>query len=89
MDWALYRDGIRTEGEADVAELYAEARRTEGAFVWIGLHEPAEETFTSIAEVLGLHPLAVEDVLHQEQLRGALPPPTPRRLALSATAAQS
>jgi magnesium transporter len=50
----------------DIAELHAEACRTEGAFVWIGLHEPDEQTFARIADVFGLHPLAVEDVLHQE-----------------------
>ena len=67
VDCALYRDGTRELGPPDVAELYEQARRTEGAFVWIGLHEPDERTFADIANIFKLHPLAVEDVLHREQ----------------------
>ncbi|OJF15888.1 magnesium and cobalt transport protein CorA [Couchioplanes caeruleus subsp. caeruleus] len=67
VDCALYRDGARVEGSEGTAELYAQARDIDGAFVWIGLHEPDEKTFTGVAEIFGLHPLAVEDVVHQEQ----------------------
>ena len=67
VDCALYREGTREPGTPDVAELYEQARSTEGAFVWIGLHEPDETTFADIAEIFKLHPLAVEDVLHREQ----------------------
>lgn len=67
VDCALYRGGTRDPGAPDVSALYEQARRTEGAFVWIGLHEPDEKTFAGIAEIFGLHPLAVEDVLQQEQ----------------------
>jgi len=35
--------------------------------VWLGLHEPTEAALTRVADVFGLHPLAVEDVLHREQ----------------------
>jgi len=37
------------------------------AFVWIGLHEPDETEMQNVADVFGLHPLAVEDavVAHQ------------------------
>jgi magnesium transporter len=66
VDCALYRGGTRAPGVPDVSALYEQARRTEGAFVWIGLHEPDEKTFAGIAEIFGLHPLAVEDVMQQE-----------------------
>ena len=42
-------------------DAIAEVRRREEGFVWIGLHEPDAEQITDIAEVFGLHPLAVED----------------------------
>ncbi len=37
------------------------------AFVWIGLHEPDEHQMQAVAEVFGLHPLAVEDAVHAHQ----------------------
>jgi magnesium transporter len=37
------------------------------AFVWIGLHEPDEHQMHSVAEIFGLHPLAVEDAVHAHQ----------------------
>ncbi len=52
---------------ADLAELYRWAREQDGAFVWLGLHEPSEAALSRVAEVFGLHPLAVEDILHREQ----------------------
>ncbi len=36
-------------------------------FVWIGLHEPDDEQMQSVAELFGLHPLAVEDAVHAHQ----------------------
>ena len=42
-------------------------RRSPGAFVWLGLHEPDEEQSAYVAKVFDLHPLAVEDVLHREE----------------------
>ncbi|MER0245276.1 magnesium and cobalt transport protein CorA [Streptomyces sp. HSW2009] len=42
------------------------ARRS-GGFVWIGLHEPADEEFAEIAELFGLHPLAVANALQAHQ----------------------
>jgi magnesium transporter len=37
------------------------------AFVWIGLHEPDETHMQEVADVFGLHPLAVEDAVHAHQ----------------------
>ncbi|WP_328361626.1 magnesium and cobalt transport protein CorA [Streptomyces sp. NBC_00445] len=36
-------------------------------FVWLGLHEPTELEFARIADLFGLHPLAVEDAVHAHQ----------------------
>jgi len=66
----LYVDGAAAESPgpaADLAGLYAKARSQDGTFVWLDLHEPTEAALTHVAEVFGLHPLAVEDILHREQ----------------------
>ena len=36
-------------------------------FVWIGLHEPDTDEMTVVAELFGLHELAVEDAVHAYQ----------------------
>ncbi|MEU8819087.1 magnesium and cobalt transport protein CorA [Actinoplanes sp. NPDC048796] len=67
---SLFVDGVEVESPgpaADLAQLYERARERDGAFVWLGLHEPTEAALTHVAEVFGLHPLAVEDILHREQ----------------------
>jgi magnesium transporter len=66
----LFVDGVAVESPgpaADLAGLYERAREQDGAFVWLGLHEPTEAALTRVAEIFGLHPLAVEDILHREQ----------------------
>lgn len=63
----LYDDGQLIDASKDPAAVHARARTMPGSFVWLGLHDPNEEQLTRIAEIYGLHPLAVEDVLHQEQ----------------------
>ncbi|WP_249998637.1 magnesium and cobalt transport protein CorA [Actinoplanes sp. M2I2] len=66
----LFVDGVAVESPgpaADLAQLYEKARNEDGAFVWLGLHEPTEAALSRVAEVFGLHPLALEDVLHREQ----------------------
>ncbi|MDD4867022.1 MAG: magnesium/cobalt transporter CorA, partial [Mycobacterium sp.] len=54
-----YTDALET-----VREMGA-ARRE--AFVWIGLHEPDQGHMQTVADVLGLHPLAVEDAVQAQQ----------------------
>jgi magnesium transporter len=66
VDAAVYEDGRRLSGEVDVAQAGAACRRP-GAFVWLGVVEPTEEEFESIAEEFGLHELAVEDAVHAHQ----------------------
>jgi magnesium transporter len=61
VDCALYVDGIREPGTLPFTEAFARAGRNSRAFVWLGLHEPTAEEFGWIAEVFGLHELAVEE----------------------------
>ncbi|BBH69364.1 magnesium transport protein CorA [Actinoplanes sp. OR16] len=66
----LVVDGGVTESPgsaADLPLLHERARSQDGAFVWLSLHEPSAAALNRVADVFGLHPLAVEDVLHREQ----------------------
>ena len=65
VDCALYRAGQRIEGGTDWHEL--RDRASEGDFVWIGMHEPDLAEVHEVAEVFGLHPLAVEDAVQAHQ----------------------
>ncbi|BBX31076.1 magnesium and cobalt transport protein CorA [Mycolicibacterium mageritense DSM 44476 = CIP 104973] len=71
VDCGVYCDGGRLPGKythaaalTKVRELEAEGKR---AFVWIGLHEPDEFQMQAVADVFGLHELAVEDAVHAHQ----------------------
>ncbi|MET9257121.1 magnesium and cobalt transport protein CorA [Streptomyces sp. NPDC003717] len=67
VNCVTYRDGIRIpEGDDPVAAV----RRVRGygkGFVWLGLHEPTDQEFAGVAELFGLHPLAVEDAIEAHQ----------------------
>ncbi|TXS77808.1 magnesium/cobalt transporter CorA [Streptomyces sp. sk2.1] len=67
VDCAIYRDGRRTDGPADLSDALAQARADGDAFLWIGLHEPTEKEFDLVSSEFGLHPLAVEDALSAHQ----------------------
>lgn len=71
VDCAVYVDGARLPGKYTHAAALQQARELERAgrpaFVWIGLHEPDQRQMESVAEVYGLHPLAVEDAVHAHQ----------------------
>jgi magnesium transporter len=67
VDCAVYVDGKRLPGRWTHERALAEVRRRDEAFIWIGLHEPDEEQITDIADVFGLHELAVEDAVHAHQ----------------------
>ena len=67
VDCAVYVDGARVPGRFTHDRALAEVRRRGAGFVWIGLHEPAEEQLTGIADVFDLHELAVEDAVHAHQ----------------------
>ncbi|TDD89951.1 magnesium and cobalt transport protein CorA [Actinomadura rubrisoli] len=73
IDWAAYIDGHRasTGTVDDAVRLIRDGRLTSdgdsAGFVWVGLHEPSSTELSELAEVFGLHPLAVEDAIHAHQ----------------------
>ena len=79
IDWAAYIDGERvdTPDVADAVRLVRAPHSSEYAtnlhtdaksrFVWVGLHDPDAAELERLAEVFGLHPLAVEDAIHAHQ----------------------
>ncbi|MFE5915269.1 magnesium/cobalt transporter CorA [Streptomyces wedmorensis] len=67
VDSAIYRDGRRTDGPADLSDALEEARAAGDAFLWVGLHEPTAAEFDHVASEFALHPLAVEDALKAHQ----------------------
>lgn len=67
VNCVVYRDGVRRPRTESVEEAVRHARKHRGGFLWLGLHDPGEEEFTGLAELFGLHPLAVEDAVHAHQ----------------------
>ncbi|MEU4311065.1 magnesium/cobalt transporter CorA [Nocardia sp. NPDC024068] len=68
VDCGIYRDGHRLPGRFGFAEALAEVRDSESSgFVWLGLHEPDIHQMGEVAEVFGLHRLAVEDAVAGNQ----------------------
>ncbi|MGW0949629.1 magnesium and cobalt transport protein CorA [Streptomyces sp. NPDC002623] len=67
VNCVIYRDGVRQEAAPTVEESVARVRKRGHGFVWLGLHEPTETEFARVAELFGLHPLAVEDAVHAHQ----------------------
>jgi magnesium transporter len=63
---AIYRDGRPVATPDDPAAL-GEACRRAGGIAWVGLVDPTEEEFGSLAGQFGLHELAVEDAVHAHQ----------------------
>ncbi len=66
VDCAIYEEGRRRDGDVALEDAY-QAGRDPSAFVWIGLHEPAQEEFDSVAKEFDLHELAVEDAIKADQ----------------------
>ncbi|WP_200828507.1 magnesium/cobalt transporter CorA [Mycobacterium sp. 3519A] len=71
VDCGIYVDGQRAPGKHTHAAALTKVRELESegstAFVWIGLHEPDEHQMQAVADVFGLHELAVEDAVHAHQ----------------------
>lgn len=67
VNCVVYEDGVRQSGSCSVEEALRRVRKSGRGFVWLGLHEPPEDEFGRIAELFGLHPLAVEDAVHAHQ----------------------
>lgn len=67
VDCGIYVNGVRLPGECDYAQALEEVRKREGAFVWLGLHEPTEDDIEEIASVFELDTFAVEDAVKSGQ----------------------
>ncbi|HET8821974.1 MAG TPA: magnesium and cobalt transport protein CorA [Thermoleophilaceae bacterium] len=59
VDRAIYRDGVRQDDGS--------APPGDGAFVWIGVHEPTAKEFDGLAREFDLPPLAVEDAIEAHE----------------------
>ncbi|GGK47384.1 magnesium transport protein CorA [Nocardia camponoti] len=67
VDCGVYIDGKRVPGRFAPAKALAEASKADTGYVWVGLHDPDKAQMAEIAEIFGLHPLAVEDAVHGKQ----------------------
>ncbi|MFD9219661.1 magnesium/cobalt transporter CorA [Streptomyces sp. NPDC060064] len=67
VNCVIYEDGVRQPENYPVDEAVRRVRKTGRGFVWIGLHEPSDAEFAGVAELFGLHPLAVEDAVNAHQ----------------------
>jgi magnesium transporter len=71
VDCGVYADGVRLPGKYTHAAALGKVNELEqngaAAFAWIGLHEPDEHQMQAVADVFGLHELAVEDAVHAHQ----------------------
>ena len=66
LDSAIYVDGRRVETSDSLEEAYNSCR-SQGGMAWVGLYEPTEEEFTSVADVFGLGRLATADAIEVHQ----------------------
>ncbi|NGO68988.1 magnesium and cobalt transport protein CorA [Streptomyces boncukensis] len=64
---AAYENGVRSPVDHSPEEALARVRQAGSGFVWMGLHEPAEEEFARLTELFGLHPLAVDMAVEARQ----------------------
>jgi magnesium transporter len=67
VDCAVYAEGHRLPGKFTYTAALRKVREIEmlehEGFVWVGLREPDETQMQEVADVFGLHPLAVEDAV--------------------------
>ncbi|PJI84837.1 magnesium and cobalt transport protein CorA [Luteimicrobium subarcticum] len=66
VDNALYVQGRRIEDPASL-DVTFDRMRADGAMAWLGFYQPTVQEIDEVAAELGLHPLAVEDVLTGHQ----------------------
>jgi magnesium transporter len=67
IDSAIYENGVRTASPTSVAEAADLLREQPGSMAWIGLFRPPAAQLTSVAELFGLHELALEDAIVAHQ----------------------
>ena len=65
VDSAIYVDGHRS-AQCSPGEIH-EVCRVRGGFAWIGLYDPTQEEFDSVAGEFGLHELAVKEAVKVHQ----------------------
>ncbi|WP_131749181.1 magnesium/cobalt transporter CorA [Frankia sp. Cppng1_Ct_nod] len=63
----IYRDGRRDPRPVHHGDALRVARDHRDSFAWLGLYEPTAPELSKIADVYGLHPLAVEDAVTAHQ----------------------
>ena len=64
VDCAVYEAGERSDVSLEQAHS---AYERDGAFVWVGLHEPTPEEVDAVSREFDLHELAVEDAIKAHQ----------------------
>src|SRR5690348_2422228 len=67
VDCGVYVDGHRQSGHVTPADALAQVRERGDGFVWVGMHAPDADQMAEVAEIFGLHELAVEDAVHAHQ----------------------
>jgi magnesium transporter len=63
VDCGFYVEGDRQPGAWEYGQALAAARKQDGSFVWVGLHEPTQEDLADIAQTFDLDDFAVEDAV--------------------------
>jgi magnesium transporter len=63
----LYRDGMLELEGFPVHEISDHLAEDESAIVWLDLRDPDEGDLAVLSEEFGLHPLAIEDAVHERQ----------------------
>jgi magnesium transporter len=63
----VYRDGRRIDRPATLSGAHHQLDRNAGTLAWIGLYRPSEEQLLTVADLFGLHNLAVEDAIVAHQ----------------------
>ena len=67
VDAAIYRDGQRIDSPPTVVEAVRRLHEEPGSMAWIGLFRPSESQLLPVADVFGLHEVAVEDAIVAHQ----------------------
>ncbi|MFD4246804.1 magnesium and cobalt transport protein CorA [Streptomyces sp. NPDC058525] len=67
VNCVVYLEGVRQTGNCPAEEAIARVRKSGDGFVWIGLHEPDAQELAGIADLFGLHRLAVLDATRTHQ----------------------
>jgi magnesium transporter len=67
VDCGVYLDGHRLPGTRSPRSAQRQVHELGAGFVWIGLNEPDERQMRDLAELFGLHPLAIDDAVHAHQ----------------------